>query len=105
MSSALKCLEASSTDNLYTEALLAYVCGLAGREEQQQARLQSLLQRGTSTGTSEPLHPTWDSHPELGTGDFPPTLSSQRGCSSGRGRRKLCPPSPPGLRLRQQRWR
>uniref|UniRef100_A0A803Y3U2 Alpha-2-macroglobulin like 1 n=1 Tax=Meleagris gallopavo TaxID=9103 RepID=A0A803Y3U2_MELGA len=49
VSSALKCLEASSTDNLYTEALLAYVCGLAGREEQQQARLQSLLQRGTST--------------------------------------------------------
>ncbi|XP_042688696.1 alpha-2-macroglobulin-like protein 1 [Centrocercus urophasianus] len=49
VSSALKCLETSSTDNLYTEALLAYVCGLAGREEQQQARLQSLLQRGTST--------------------------------------------------------
>ncbi|XP_040548002.1 alpha-2-macroglobulin-like protein 1 [Gallus gallus] len=49
VSSALKCLEASSTDDLYTEALLAYVCGLAGREEQQQARLQSLLQRGTST--------------------------------------------------------
>uniref|UniRef100_A0A8C9L5Y4 Alpha-macroglobulin receptor-binding domain-containing protein n=1 Tax=Pavo cristatus TaxID=9049 RepID=A0A8C9L5Y4_PAVCR len=47
VSSALKCLEASSTDNLYTEALLAYVCGLAGLEEQQQARLQSLLQRGT----------------------------------------------------------
>ncbi|XP_072212583.1 alpha-2-macroglobulin-like protein 1 [Excalfactoria chinensis] len=47
--SALKCLEASSTDNLYTEALMAYVYGLAKREEQQQARLQSLLQRGTST--------------------------------------------------------
>ncbi|NXC40583.1 A2ML1 protein, partial [Penelope pileata] len=47
--SALKCLEASSTDDLYTQALLAYVCGLAGRKEQQQARLQSLLQRGTST--------------------------------------------------------
>ncbi|XP_021233538.1 alpha-2-macroglobulin-like protein 1 [Numida meleagris] len=49
VSSALKCLEASSTDNLYTQALLAYVCGLAGREEQQQAQLQSLLQLATST--------------------------------------------------------
>ncbi|NXL85239.1 A2ML1 protein, partial [Alectura lathami] len=50
VTSALQCLEASSTDNLYTQALLAYVCGLAGREEQQRARLQSLLQRGVSTG-------------------------------------------------------
>ncbi|XP_015741014.1 alpha-2-macroglobulin-like protein 1 [Coturnix japonica] len=45
--SALKCLEASSTDNVYTEALMAYVYGLA-KHEQQQARLQCLLQRGTS---------------------------------------------------------
>lgn len=112
MSSALKCLEASSTDDLYTEALLAYVCGLAGREEQQQARLQSLLQRGTSTGTSGPPHPTWDpqagilglpTHPELEAGDFPPTLSLQRGYSSGRGRTKLCPLSSSGLRLHQRR--
>ncbi|POI29560.1 hypothetical protein CIB84_006690, partial [Bambusicola thoracicus] len=49
VNSALKCLEESSTDNLYTEALLAYVCGLAGRGEQQQARLQRLLQCATST--------------------------------------------------------
>ncbi|NXI62426.1 A2ML1 protein, partial [Anseranas semipalmata] len=50
VSSALQCLEASSTDDLYTQALLAYVCGLAGREEQHQARLQSLVQRGTNAG-------------------------------------------------------
>uniref|UniRef100_A0A8B9TBK6 A2ML1 protein n=1 Tax=Anas platyrhynchos TaxID=8839 RepID=A0A8B9TBK6_ANAPL len=46
VSLALQCLEASSTDDLYTQALLAYVCGLAGRQEQHQARLQSLVQRG-----------------------------------------------------------
>uniref|UniRef100_A0A8B9E6P8 Alpha-macroglobulin receptor-binding domain-containing protein n=1 Tax=Anser cygnoides TaxID=8845 RepID=A0A8B9E6P8_ANSCY len=46
VSFALQCLEASSTDDLYTQALLAYVCGLAGREEQRQARLRSLVQRG-----------------------------------------------------------
>uniref|UniRef100_A0A8C9L5Y1 Alpha-macroglobulin receptor-binding domain-containing protein n=1 Tax=Pavo cristatus TaxID=9049 RepID=A0A8C9L5Y1_PAVCR len=58
VSSALKCLEASSTDNLYTEALLAYVCGLAGLEEQQQARLQSLLQRAGNWGLpSRPFFP------------------------------------------------
>uniref|UniRef100_A0A8C0EQ86 Alpha-macroglobulin receptor-binding domain-containing protein n=1 Tax=Bubo bubo TaxID=30461 RepID=A0A8C0EQ86_BUBBB len=39
------CLEASATDDLYTQALLAYVFGLAGRREQQQAQLQSLAQR------------------------------------------------------------
>ncbi|XP_047903778.2 alpha-2-macroglobulin-like protein 1 isoform X1 [Anser cygnoides] len=49
VSFALQCLEASSTDDLYTQALLAYVCGLAGREEQRQARLRSLVQRGVST--------------------------------------------------------
>ncbi|KAM9174865.1 alpha-2-macroglobulin-like protein 1 [Mergus octosetaceus] len=49
VSLALQCLEASSTDDLYTQALLAYVCGLAGREEQHQARLQSLVQHGVST--------------------------------------------------------
>ncbi|XP_068516653.1 alpha-2-macroglobulin-like protein 1 [Anas acuta] len=49
VSLALQCLEASSTDDLYTQALLAYVCGLAGRQEQHQARLQSLVQRGVST--------------------------------------------------------
>uniref|UniRef100_A0A8D0FQX4 Alpha-2-macroglobulin-like protein 1 n=1 Tax=Strix occidentalis caurina TaxID=311401 RepID=A0A8D0FQX4_STROC len=36
---------ASATDDLYTQALLAYVFGLAGRREQQQAQLQSLAQR------------------------------------------------------------
>ncbi|XP_065603293.1 alpha-2-macroglobulin-like protein 1 [Cyrtonyx montezumae] len=50
LSSALQCLEASSTDNLYTQALLAYVFGLAERKELQQAQLQSLLQHSTSTG-------------------------------------------------------
>uniref|UniRef100_A0A8C8B1K6 Alpha-macroglobulin receptor-binding domain-containing protein n=1 Tax=Otus sunia TaxID=257818 RepID=A0A8C8B1K6_9STRI len=45
VSSALQCLEASATDDLYTQALLAYVFGLAGRREQQQAQLQSLAQR------------------------------------------------------------
>uniref|UniRef100_A0A663MWK4 Alpha-macroglobulin-like TED domain-containing protein n=1 Tax=Athene cunicularia TaxID=194338 RepID=A0A663MWK4_ATHCN len=44
VSSALQCLEASATDNPYTQALLAYVFGLAGRREQQQAQLQSLAQ-------------------------------------------------------------
>ncbi|PKU34053.1 alpha-2-macroglobulin-like protein 1 [Limosa lapponica baueri] len=47
VSSALQCLEASATDDLYTQALLAYVFGLAGRREQQQARLQSLAQHST----------------------------------------------------------
>ncbi|NWW53848.1 A2ML1 protein, partial [Pedionomus torquatus] len=49
VSSALKCLEASTTDDLYTQALLAYVFGLAGHKEQQQARLQSLAQHSIST--------------------------------------------------------
>ncbi|NXM69907.1 A2ML1 protein, partial [Serilophus lunatus] len=44
VSSALKCLKASATDNPYTQALLAYVFGLAGLREQQRAQLQSLAQ-------------------------------------------------------------
>ncbi|XP_074748428.1 alpha-2-macroglobulin-like protein 1 [Strix uralensis] len=48
VSSALQCLEASATDDVYTQALLAYVFGLAGRREQQQAQLQSLAQRSIS---------------------------------------------------------
>ncbi|KAM9255131.1 alpha-2-macroglobulin-like protein 1 [Cariama cristata] len=48
VSSALQCLEASATDNPYTQALLAYVFGLAGRREQQQAQLQSLAQHSVS---------------------------------------------------------
>uniref|UniRef100_A0A8C3XEY3 A2ML1 protein n=1 Tax=Cyanoderma ruficeps TaxID=181631 RepID=A0A8C3XEY3_9PASS len=44
VSSALKCLEDSPTDNPYTQALLAYVFGLAGLQEQQQAQLQRLAQ-------------------------------------------------------------
>nr|XP_009941969.1 PREDICTED: alpha-2-macroglobulin-like [Opisthocomus hoazin] len=35
VSSALQCLEASATEDPYTQALLAYVFGLAGRGEQQ----------------------------------------------------------------------
>ncbi|XP_009068689.1 PREDICTED: alpha-2-macroglobulin-like protein 1, partial [Acanthisitta chloris] len=49
VSSAMQCLEASSTDNPYTEALLAYAFGLAGDREQQQAKLQSLAQHSIST--------------------------------------------------------
>ncbi|NXH52863.1 A2ML1 protein, partial [Rhabdornis inornatus] len=49
VSSALKCLEASPTDNPYTQALLAYVFGLAGLREQQQAQLQHLAQHSVST--------------------------------------------------------
>ncbi|NWX65133.1 A2ML1 protein, partial [Promerops cafer] len=48
VSSALKCLEASPTDNPYTQALLAYVFGLAGLREQQQAQLQRLAQHSVS---------------------------------------------------------
>ncbi|XP_014812042.1 PREDICTED: alpha-2-macroglobulin-like protein 1 isoform X2 [Calidris pugnax] len=48
VTSALKCLEASATDDLYTQALLAYVFGLAGRREQQRAQLQSLAQHSIS---------------------------------------------------------
>ncbi|NXE26284.1 A2ML1 protein, partial [Ardeotis kori] len=44
VSLALQCLEASVTDDPYTQALLAYVFGLAGRREQQQTQLQSLAQ-------------------------------------------------------------
>ncbi|NWR97756.1 A2ML1 protein, partial [Motacilla alba] len=48
LSSALKCLEASPTDDPYTQALLAYVFGLAGLREQQQAQLQRLAQHSVS---------------------------------------------------------
>ncbi|NXT16390.1 A2ML1 protein, partial [Prunella fulvescens] len=48
VSSALKCLEASPTDDLYTQALLAYVFGLAGLQEQQQELLWHLAQHGIS---------------------------------------------------------
>jgi len=59
VSSALQCLEASATEDPYTQALLAYVFGLAGRGEQRQARLQSLAQHSVSAGiTPCPGHPT-----------------------------------------------
>ncbi|NXW56592.1 A2ML1 protein, partial [Eurystomus gularis] len=48
VSSALRCLETSTTDDLYTQALLAYVFGLAGHRDQQQAQLQSLAQHSVS---------------------------------------------------------
>ncbi|NXP76962.1 A2ML1 protein, partial [Ramphastos sulfuratus] len=48
VSSALRCLEDSATDDIYTQALLAYVLGLAGRWEQQQALLKSLAQHSVS---------------------------------------------------------
>ncbi|CAN8201949.1 unnamed protein product [Coccothraustes coccothraustes] len=48
LSSALKCLEASPTDDPYSQALLAYVFGLAGLREQQQAQLQRLAQQSIS---------------------------------------------------------
>ncbi|XP_075579145.1 alpha-2-macroglobulin-like protein 1 [Pelecanus crispus] len=48
VSSALQCLEASVTDDPYTQALLAYVFGLAGRREQQQTQLQRLAQHSVS---------------------------------------------------------
>ncbi|NXF78881.1 A2ML1 protein, partial [Sclerurus mexicanus] len=50
VSSALKCLKASATNNPYTLALLAYVFGLAGLGEQQRAQLQSLDQHSVSAG-------------------------------------------------------
>ncbi|NXA17211.1 A2ML1 protein, partial [Ibidorhyncha struthersii] len=49
VTSALRCLEASATDDPYTQALLAYVFGLAGRGEQQQAQLQHLAQHSISS--------------------------------------------------------
>ncbi|NXO19391.1 A2ML1 protein, partial [Oriolus oriolus] len=52
LSSALKCLEASPTDNPYTQALLAYVFGLAGLREQQRAQLQRLAQHSVRAGTA-----------------------------------------------------
>ncbi|NXJ35941.1 A2ML1 protein, partial [Ciconia maguari] len=69
VSSALQCLEASATDDPYTQALLAYVFGLAGRAEQQQTQLQSLAQHSVSAGgqlhwqrkgkTLSPSQPSW----------------------------------------------
>ncbi|NXE99140.1 A2ML1 protein, partial [Menura novaehollandiae] len=49
VSSALSCLKAFATDNPYTQALLAYVFGLAGLQEQQRAQLQRLAQHSVST--------------------------------------------------------
>ncbi|KAF4797275.1 alpha-2-macroglobulin-like protein 1 [Turdus rufiventris] len=69
VSSALKCLQASPTENPYTQALLAYVFGLAGLREQQQAQLQHLAQHSVSTEgqlywqrkgkAQEPLELSW----------------------------------------------
>ncbi|KAK4808369.1 hypothetical protein QYF61_002606 [Mycteria americana] len=69
VSSALRCLEASATDDPYTQALLAYVFGLAGRAEQQQTQLQSLAQHSVSAEgqlhwqrkgkTLSPSQPSW----------------------------------------------
>ncbi|NWU69459.1 A2ML1 protein, partial [Pterocles burchelli] len=50
VASALQCLEAAATEDPYTQALLAYVFGLAGRREQQQAQLRSLAQHSVSAG-------------------------------------------------------
>ncbi|NXA89703.1 A2ML1 protein, partial [Melanocharis versteri] len=69
VSSALKCLEASPTDNPYTQALLAYVFGLAGLREQQRAQLQRLAQHSVSAEgqlywqrkgqAQKPSEPSW----------------------------------------------
>ncbi|NXQ39992.1 A2ML1 protein, partial [Catharus fuscescens] len=69
VNSALKCLGASPTENPYTQALLAYVFGLAGLREQQQAQLQHLAQHSISTEgqlywqrkgkAQEPSEPSW----------------------------------------------
>ncbi|NWW36219.1 A2ML1 protein, partial [Panurus biarmicus] len=69
VSSALKCLENSPTDNPYTLALLAYVFGLAGLQEQQRAQLQRLAQHSISAEgqlywqrkgqAQEPSEPSW----------------------------------------------
>ncbi|NXO30755.1 A2ML1 protein, partial [Cisticola juncidis] len=69
VSSALRCLEDSPTDNPYTQALLSYVFGLAGLQEQQQAQLQRLAQHSVSTEgqlhgqrkgqAQEPSEPSW----------------------------------------------
>ncbi|NXW19905.1 A2ML1 protein, partial [Circaetus pectoralis] len=50
VSSALRCLKASATDDPYTLALLAYVFGLAGHREQQQVELQRLARHNVSAG-------------------------------------------------------
>ncbi|NXR70243.1 A2ML1 protein, partial [Rhadina sibilatrix] len=69
VSSALKCLQDSATDNPYTQALLAYVFGLAGLREQQQLQLQRLAQHSVSAEgqlhwqrkgkAPEPSEPSW----------------------------------------------
>ncbi|XP_009950303.1 PREDICTED: alpha-2-macroglobulin-like protein 1, partial [Leptosomus discolor] len=62
VSSALQCLEASATDDPYTQALLAYVFGLAGRREQQQTQLQSLAQHSRDFLKEKalpPSQPSW----------------------------------------------
>ncbi|NXB19467.1 A2ML1 protein, partial [Rhagologus leucostigma] len=69
VSSALRCLEASPTDNPYTQALLAYVFGLAGLREQQRAQLQRLAQHSVSAEgqlywrregqAQKPSEPSW----------------------------------------------
>ncbi|NWQ67152.1 A2ML1 protein, partial [Neopipo cinnamomea] len=48
VSSALECLKSSATDDPYTQALLAYVFGLAGLREQQRTQLQNLAQHSVS---------------------------------------------------------
>ncbi|NXH87084.1 A2ML1 protein, partial [Edolisoma coerulescens] len=69
VSSALKCLEASPTDDPYTQALLAYVFGLAGLREQQRAQLRRLARHSASAEgqlhwrrkgqVQEPSDPSW----------------------------------------------
>ncbi|NXW04218.1 A2ML1 protein, partial [Fregetta grallaria] len=48
VSSALQCLKASAADDPYTQALLAYVFGLAGWGDHQRAQLQSLAQHSVT---------------------------------------------------------
>lgn len=118
VSLALQCLESSATDDLYTQALLAYVFGLAGRGEQQRALLQSLAQHNVSQGTPrcgqghlQAMPPSaWVTpfcpRDRRSRGLSPHLLLSQAGSSTGRGRQRLDPPrSPPGLSLRRRRWR
>ncbi|CAM4633154.1 unnamed protein product [Lepidochelys kempii] len=50
MTRALRCLQESSTSDLYTQALLAYAFGLAGSTELRGALLQSLAQHSISSG-------------------------------------------------------
>uniref|UniRef100_A0A8C3UEH7 Alpha-macroglobulin receptor-binding domain-containing protein n=1 Tax=Catharus ustulatus TaxID=91951 RepID=A0A8C3UEH7_CATUS len=68
VNSALKCLGASPTENPYTQALLAYVFGLAGLREQQEAQLGSAAAPSLPEGqlywqrkgkAQEPSEPSW----------------------------------------------